>query len=364
MIKTLRKSAKTEDDAIRLGLEELGLDRDDVSVTLIERAKSGFLGIGGTPAVVELAYEVPDEVPEPPPAPKAEPKSEPRPVAEPVRNDRKASPRPERVTAEPSVEPRVVAVPKTEPRAAREPEPRAAQKPAPRAVSQSPSQPPKESELAAAARAKEFLDGLFERYGANTEIIVGEVRDGELDITLNCDDAGALIGRRGETLEAVQSLTNYVVNRGNHRVLRVNVDAEGYKQRREETLIALAQRTGEKVLKYRRSITLDSMNAYERHVIHTALQEVAGVSTHSVGSEPNRRVVVSAGSGGAQRQERGNYRNDRRPERRDNDRRDRPAREPRPATVEVAVPVQPAQPAPSEPVKSDAGETKNYREWK
>ena len=104
---------------------------------------------------------------------------------------------------------------------------------------------------------------------------------------------GALIGHRGETLDAIQQLTGYVVNRGRSHRVRVHVDAEGYRARREEALQRLAHKTAAKVVKYRRNITLEAMNAYERHVIHAALQDVAGVSTYSTGTEPNRRIVVA-----------------------------------------------------------------------
>ena len=103
---------------------------------------------------------------------------------------------------------------------------------------------------------------------------------------------GAIIGRRGETLDAIQQLTSYSVNRTGSRV-RVQLDAENYRAKREQSLESLARKVAAKVTRYRRSVTLEPMNAYERHVIHAALQDVPGVNTYSIGSEPNRRVVVS-----------------------------------------------------------------------
>ena len=102
-----------------------------------------------------------------------------------------------------------------------------------------------------------------------------------------------MIGRRGETLDAIQQLTNYSVNRGNDKRVRVHIDAENYRLKREQSLEHLAQKVAAKVLKYRRNVTLEPMNAYERHVIHTALQDVDGVTTYSMGTEPNRRVIVA-----------------------------------------------------------------------
>lgn len=104
---------------------------------------------------------------------------------------------------------------------------------------------------------------------------------------------GQLIGRRGETLDAIQQLTNYAVNSGREKRIRVHVDAENYRAKREQSLESLARKVAGKVTKYRRSVTLEPMNAYERHVIHAALQDVPGVNTYSIGTEPNRRVVVS-----------------------------------------------------------------------
>ena len=104
---------------------------------------------------------------------------------------------------------------------------------------------------------------------------------------------GAIIGRRGETLDAIQQLTNYSVNHGQSKRVRIHVDAEGYRAKREESLQRLAVKVAGKVVKYRKNVTLEPMNAYERHVIHTALQEVPGVTTYSTGVDPNRRVIVA-----------------------------------------------------------------------
>ncbi len=113
------------------------------------------------------------------------------------------------------------------------------------------------------------------------------------DVELVGSDLGALIGRRGETLDAIQQLTNYSVNRGNGKRARIHLDAENYRVKREETLVRLAQKTAGKALKYHRNLSLEPMNAYERHVIHAALQDYPGVTTYSTGQEPNRRIVVA-----------------------------------------------------------------------
>ena len=110
---------------------------------------------------------------------------------------------------------------------------------------------------------------------------------------LSGDGMGAVIGRRGETLDAIQHLVNYSVNRGSEKRAHINVDAENYRAKREESLVRLAEKMAAKAIKYKRSMALEPMNSYERHVIHTALQNFEGVSTASTGTEPNRRVVVS-----------------------------------------------------------------------
>lgn len=248
MKKYLEKSGKTEDEALAAALRELGLDRDDVSVEIVERAKSGFLGIGASPAVVRVEYDVPDEEPvkEAPAAP----------VSEPQRAEKKAE-----KAAEPAAAPAV-------------------------------STEPKYTE-GVKADTERFLRGLLERMGVKAEIEITDRDNGGILVNLSGPGMGAVIGRRGETLDAIQHLTNYAVNRGSDKRCHISVDAESYRAKREESLVHLAEKMAAKVVKYKRSMALEPMNSYERHVIHTALQNFEGVSTSSTGTEPNRRVVVS-----------------------------------------------------------------------
>ena len=106
------------------------------------------------------------------------------------------------------------------------------------------------------------------------------------------EDLGYLIGRRGDTLDAIQHLANYTVNRDVDGYIRINVDAEQYRAKREDSLRKYARKKAQQVLKARRRTTLEPMNAYERHVIHSALQDMENITTHSTGTEPNRRVVI------------------------------------------------------------------------
>ena len=230
MIKSIEKSAKTEDLAIAAALQELGLSRDDVTVEILERAKSGFLGFGASPAKVKVSYEVPDEV-----------VAEPAPVAA------------EAVAVEEEAQ----------------------------------------GENTAHEKVYNFVNGLLEHMGVRANIEITEKEDGGINVNLSGKGMGVVIGRRGETLDAIQHLTNYAVNHGSEKRLHVSVDAEAYRAKREEALVRLAEKMAAKAIKYKRSMALEPMNSYERHVIHAALQDYEGVSTSSIGTEPNRRVVVA-----------------------------------------------------------------------
>ena len=267
MLKYIEVTGKTEDEAIARGLAQLGLDRDDVSLEILERGRTGFLGIGSVPAKVKLTYEAPDE-PEATPEPTSAPEPEPKPA------EKKPEPKPQ---PKPAAKPK----PKPEPKAQPKPEP----SPAP-----APKGEPADDDVAAAI--VKFQTGLFAHMGVTASPVV--TREGDTyQVVLEGEDLGALIGHRGETLDAIQQLTGYAVNRGRGHRVRIHVDAEGYRARREESLNRLARKTAGKVVKYRRNITLEAMNAYERHVIHTALQDCPGVTTFSTGTEPNRRTVVA-----------------------------------------------------------------------
>lgn len=267
-------TGKTEDEAIRKALEQLHMDRDDVSVEILERAKSGFLGIGSSPARVRVTYG--QEEPETPAAPvQPEKKPEPRPQPKPEQ------PKPEQ--------------PKT-----RKPEPPKApvKAPEPPKAAQAPAAAPEQSVLDDnARRITEFLTGLLEHMDSPAQVQVTETEKGRYSVVLEGQKLGQLIGRRGETLDAIQQLTNYAVNSGREKRIRVHVDAENYRAKREQSLESLARKVAAKVTRYRRSVTLEPMNAYERHVIHAALQDYPNVTTYSTGVEPNRRTVVAYAPG-------------------------------------------------------------------
>ena len=269
MTKWIETTGRSEEDAISAALFQLGLERDDVSVSVVERAKSGFLGFGSNPAKVRVSYEAPDEKA---PAPVVEKKKpvEKKPV------DRK----PAAAKAVPTEKKSAPVVVET------------------RTVEQNaPVEKKKPFTVIAEGekvdQIKEFLTGLMQHMDVEATPVVAYGREGGFEVTLEGESLGALIGRRGETLDAIQQLTNYAVNRGQSKRVRIHIDAENYRAKREEALEHLAVKVAGKVVKYRKNVTLEAMNAYERHVVHSALQDLKGISTYSTGVEPNRRTVVA-----------------------------------------------------------------------
>ena len=277
MEKTMVATGKTIDLAVESALAQLGLSRDDVSVQVLAQAKPGFLGIGATPAKVEVTYEAPDERPRSAlgaasrsKPKKVEPKVEPK--AEPAQEAPKAAPKKEAPKAEPKQE---------APKAPRQEKPKAE---------------PKEYAPAAPGSVEEkieiFIKGLLEHMNSQAVPHAWKENEDTYNVDLVGEDLGYLIGRRGDTLDAIQHLSNYSINRGIEGHIRINVDAEAYREKREDSLRRYAQKKAQQVLKARRRTTLEPMNAYERHVIHATLQEMDRITTYSVGSEPNRRVVI------------------------------------------------------------------------
>ena len=158
--------------------------------------------------------------------------------------------------------------------------------------------------------AKIFLSGLLERIGVSG-FVDGEVtEEGTVALNITGENMGVVIGRRGDTLDALQYITSIVVNRTEKEHVRVTVDTENYRKKREESLEALARKVAGRVLKYKKNVTLEPMNANERRVIHSTLLGLRGITTYSMGNEPNRRVVVAlAGARGPRSRgpQRGNH---------------------------------------------------------
>ena len=310
MEKFIIATGKTIDLAIAAALEELHMDRDSVSVEVLENPRSGFLGIGAQPARVKVTYEAPDEAPKP--ALSSASRSKPKKPAEPKPADgaKVIAPAAPTVIAPAAPEaPRPAETRAAAPKAPQQPRQERGGKnrgPKPERRDSKPRQQQAEKPAAPAEpkvyapaepgsteeRIETFIKGLLEHMGSQAVPHCEKVETNTYKVDLVGDDLGYLIGRRGDTLDAIQHLTNYTINRGVDGHVRVNVDAECYREKREESLRRYARKKAQQVLKARRRTTLEPMNAYERHVIHAALQDMDNITTHSTGVEPNRRVVI------------------------------------------------------------------------
>ena len=322
-------TAKTVEEAIEQGLQELGVSIGDVDVRVVEEGSKGLFGFfGSRPAKVRLTVKEAEEDPlsdllldkpkakkpaeskpqepkpaakkpaEPKPAPKKEPVAKKEPEAPAPRPEKKAE-KPAPKKPEPKKAPKPAPAPAPAPVVAAEmeeapetpvekPEPRALEKPVVTMIPAdqiSPDSP--------AGVAKAFLTELTHLMGVDVTIDMGADEEGNVYGYMNGDTLGILIGRRGETLDAVQYLTSLKVNRGRDTYTRVTLDTENYRARREDTLIRLANRMANRALRTGRKVSLEPMNPYERRIIHFALQQNEGVTTHSEGEEPNRHVVIT-----------------------------------------------------------------------
>ena len=296
MEKTLVATGKTIDLAIESALAQLGLDRDSVSVQVLQQAKGGFLGLGAQPAKVQVTYEAPDEVPAAPKVALSSASRKPKPAAPKVPEVPETAPKPEMPKApeapkqaapKPTEAPKAPEAPKQRPpKAPRQPKTEAPKAPA------APKEYAPAPEGSVEEKIERFIKGLLEHMDSNAVPHCWKESGSTYRVDLVGEDLGYLIGRRGDTLDAIQHLCNYAVNRDVEGHIRVNVDAEAYRQKREESLRRYARKKAQQVLKARRRTTLEPMNAYERHVIHAALQDMENITTHSTGVEPNRCVVI------------------------------------------------------------------------
>ena len=291
-MKQYEASAKTVEEAIELGLQELGVSIGDVDVQVVEEGSKGLFGLfGSRPVKVRLTVKDSEEDPladlledKKPAKAKKEPEKKPekKPAEKKVEEKK---PAPEKKKAEKKPEPAAEKKAETK---IEKPEIRPMEKPE---VTMIPAE-----ELAAdspAGTAHAFLMELTKLMGVDVTIDMGTDADGNVYGYINGDTLGILIGRRGETLDAVQYLTSLKVNRGREGYIRVTLDTENYRAKREDTLIRLANRMANRALRTGRKVSLEPMNPYERRIIHYALQQTSGVTTHSEGEEPNRHVVIT-----------------------------------------------------------------------
>ena len=271
---SIRVSAKTVDDAITEALIQLGVTSDRLEYEVIEKGSPGFLGIGMKQAVIEARRK-----PEPEPEPEQEEISV-RPEKPEIKETEKEAPvsaKKERAEKKPKKEKEVKEI-KEEAK---------------------PEEPKREETVLAEVQdvtiqaVEEFLRNTLNAMDMEVEIKSEIDSDGALSINMTGEHMGILIGKRGQTLDALQYLANRVANKQQEGYVRVKLDTENYRARREETLRHLAKNIAHKVKRTRRPVALEPMNPYERRIIHSALQSDPYVTTHSEGEEPYRKVVVT-----------------------------------------------------------------------
>ncbi|QTE72601.1 protein jag [Clostridiales bacterium FE2011] len=293
-------SARTQDEAVEMGLQELGVSIADVDIQVVEEGSKGLFGLfGSRPVKVRLTLK---DAEEDPLADLLEDKKPAKPQIEPEKKqEKKPEKKAEKKPVEKKAEEKKLAPEKKKAEKKAEPaEKKEQEKPAVKAEIR-PMEKPEVTMIAAeeltddspAGTAHAFLAELTKLMGVDVTIDMGTDAEGNVYGYINGDTLGILIGRRGETLDAVQYLTSLKVNRGREGYTRVTLDTENYRAKREDTLIRLANRMANRALRTGRKVSLEPMNPYERRIIHYALQQTEGVTTHSEGEEPNRHVVIT-----------------------------------------------------------------------
>ena len=269
---SIRVSAKTVDDAITEALIQLGVTSDRLEYEVIEKGSAGFLGIGMKQAVIEARRK---------PEPKEEKVEEPV-VEEPVKAE------PKKVE---TVQPQKAAAEKK----ADEPQKAAFEKAVEKEVKEEVKKETKlvEVQPQTIEAVEDFLKNTMKAMDMEVELKTEIDQDGALCVDMSGEHMGILIGKRGQTLDSLQYLANRVANKHQEGYVRVKLDTENYRARREETLRHLAKNIAHKVKRNRRPVALEPMNPYERRIIHSALQSDPYVMTHSEGEEPFRKVVIT-----------------------------------------------------------------------
>lgn len=273
-------TGKTIEDAVRSGLVQLGLTRDEVTVEVLAEPKSGFLGIGSKPAVVRVTA-----------------KEEAEHVLQRQQEDVRKAEEAEKQTA--ATETKAVAEPQSASEPAANPAEPETASPADDGEDSVTDSPAKESADSvedftaeeAAAKAREFLQEVLKNMGMQV-MIEKMIKPDKIILHLHGKNLGILIGKHGQTLDALQYLTNLTTNQGKETRHFIMLDVENYRHRREETLKQLALRLSGRVKKKGDKVVLEPMNGYERKIIHVALQDAEHVRTESEGQDPYRHVVI------------------------------------------------------------------------
>ncbi len=304
-MRSIEANGKSVDEAIFKGLSELGTSIDEVEIQIIQQESKGVFGIGAKPAIVKLTEREPEEIllpdymKEPSERPLRRPDREPRRERtfeqRPPRTERSEAPAERAQEQAPrEMRPRQERAqggrPQGQPRADRDRNRDA------RPQERMPERPKVDysEEAAEGNRAADFLKGVISRMGVEAKVLAAQDEDG-LKLYIDSETMGMLIGHRGETLDALQYLSSLCLNRNRKEegYLRVNIDTEGYREKREQTLTRLARRLASQVKATGKPRSLEPMNPYERRVLHATLQNHPYVSTHSEGEEPNRRVIIT-----------------------------------------------------------------------
>lgn len=286
-MKTIDFTGKSINEAVDKAHEELGIDYNDMQWEVIDEPSKGFLGIGAKPAKIRITIKEEGDDVKPEPTEKAE-RSEPvrkRPVCERAEKREKK----EVKNPEPAAE-------KTEPKAET---PVLAEEPAAPVTEQEDelqgerANLTEEDKSVIIASAVDFLNSIFDQMGMKVSLQVTFDDNKHLFINMEGEDMGTIIGKRGQTLDSLQYLTNLVVNKGEYPYMNVTLDTEDYRAKRKKTLETLAFNLAKKAKHNRRNVTLEPMNPYERRIIHATLQNDRYVTTYSEGVEPYRYVVIA-----------------------------------------------------------------------
>ena len=308
-MKTYEFTARTTEEAISAGLEQLGLSISDVVVDVLEEGSKGLFGLfGSRPAKIRLTVKedetssevhdlfngmLEEKTKENKPAKDKSEKAE-KPAAKTEKKEKAAKAEKQEKEAAPKDE-------KTEKAEKQEKAEKPARKPkeTKKPVEEKPVEkkeivPAEQADRATpAGKAQEFLQELTKLMNVPVSVAVSTDEEGNVHVNMEGDTLGILIGRRGETLDALQYLTSLQVNKGKNDYTRVTLDTENYRAKREEALIRLANRMANRCQKTGRKVSMEPMNPYERRILHSALQDHPAVTTHSEGDEPNRHVVIT-----------------------------------------------------------------------
>lgn len=295
-------SAKTLDDAITEALVQLGVTSDQLDYQVIEKGSAGFLGIGMKQAVIKAKRkeEIKEEEPE-----IEFPKVDVSLVKEPLKKEAKKDTvkhEKEGVKREPEKKEQAKKEPVKKESPKKDSKKKSAQKDRKESAkdhAEAGAPVKKEAELAKVesqtiAACEKFISDVLKAMDMDDVRVSSSIdEEGALSIDMEGSNMGIMIGKRGQTLDSLQYLTNRVANKMQDGYVRVKLDTEDYRRRRKETLENLAKNIASKVKRSRRTVSLEPMNPYERRIIHSALQADPAVSTHSEGEEPYRRVVVT-----------------------------------------------------------------------